>query len=70
MSLRMILMIGLVLLWSAQSGAAVVKAPKQQSAENSARNSNPDPRKQKPKFVPVPAPTSHYATASRQAWTL
>ena len=69
MSPGMILLI-VLLVCSAQSGAAIVRAPGQQSAANSVRDSKPDPRRQKPKFVPVPAPTSHYALASRQAWTL
>lgn len=71
MSPGMILFI-VLLVCPAQSGAAIVKAPGQQSAANSIRDSTPDPRKQKPKFVPVPvpAPTSHYALASRQTWTL
>ena len=70
MSLGRIPLIVLPLLWAAHSGAAIVKAPGQQSAANSVRDSKPDPRKQKPKFVPVPAPTSHFALTSRQAWTL
>ena len=69
MSPGMILLI-VLLVCPAQSGAAIVKAPGQQSAANSVRDSTPDPRRQKPKFVPAPAPTSHYALASRQAWTL
>ena len=70
MSVRQVGLIALLLFWSAQADAAIVKAPKQQAAANSASNPPPDPRWQKPKFVPVPAPSSHYATASRQAWTL
>jgi len=69
MSVRHFGLIALLLLWSAQTGAAIVKTPRQQSAANTQRDSQPDPRKQKPKFVPVPAPTNHYALSPRQAWT-
>lgn len=68
MSLGRICLVVLVLLWSAQSGAAIVKVPGQQTAANGARDSKPDPRKPPPKFVP--APTNHYAQIPRQAWTI